>query len=246
VKIDASGLSMIRRHKAAITQFQVFGERGSGTNVIRRSMELNLEAQRVETLGWKHGFPHMVGIPNALLVVCVVRHPWDWARSMFARPWHAHPGMQKLGFDAFIRHPWLSIVDRPTDFEELHDEIKAFGTLLQMDLHPISGRPFANLMALRNAKLAALRGFEQRNCNLAFLRLEPFQADPEGMITRLAEGFEIPRKGAFQPVNRRMGTRFTPSVPDRPPPPEQMSDENAAFLRETLDLDQEAALGYAL
>lgn len=245
MQIDESGLTMIRRGTAPMTQFQVLGERGSGTNYVRKLMQKNLLIHRVEALGWKHGFPHMVAIPGNLLVVCVVRHAWDWARSLYARPWHAHPQLQTLPFSGFIRSEWHSIVDRPTDFEELRPELNARGAPLQQDRHPITGRRFENIFALRNAKLAALRGMANRDCNLVFVRLEAFQQAPENMLNTVSETFDIERKGTeFSGVTRRLGNRFAPKVKNRPPPPEHPEKADAIFMRGALDIAQERAMGY--
>nr|WP_249200244.1 hypothetical protein [Thetidibacter halocola] len=243
MQIDETGL-FIRRQDAPLRQFQVLGERGSGTNVVRKTIQRHLAIDRVESLGWKHGFPGMIAIPRDLLVICVVRHPWDWARSLYARPWHAHPAMQALGFSDFIRAEWVSIIDRPTDFG-LRADSPLQGQPLQPDRDPFSGLPFPNLFALRTAKLRALTGMARRGCSLAFLRFEAFLNDPEAMTDRIARAFNVDRRiEGFSPVTRRMGTRFNPSVDDRPPPPDLPTPEDAAFIRNSLDGALEAALGY--
>ncbi len=225
--------------------FQVMGERASATNFIRKTIQKNTDLFRTEGLGWKHGFPTMVAIPQNLLVVCAVRNAVDWALSMYTRPWHAHPDMQALGFSDFIRAPWNSIVDRQDDFEQMHAEVRTQGVALQLDRDPITGAMFPSLFALRRAKLNSLMGFWARGASVAFVRAEAVQADPEGMIDALRAGLALPpARKPFNPVKRRMGNRFMLSVPERAPTPEQMSSDDMAFLRATLDLEQEAALGY--
>ena len=245
VRIDQSGMTVIRLPGHRPRQFQVLGERASGTNILRKLIEVNLPLDRVDSLGWKHGFPHMVAIPPDLLVLCVVRHAWDWVTSLYTRPWHAHPALQAMSFAQFIRSEWHSIVDRPGDFEELHPELNALGAPLQFDRHPITGLPFANVFALRNAKIAALRGMAHRNCNLVLLRSEDFLADPEAGIGRIADAFDLPRPQEFRNIGRRLGTRFRPSVEGRAPAPEFPDPSDAAFMLRALDLEQEAALGYS-
>jgi hypothetical protein len=243
LQIDETGLFTLRQDTPP-RQFQVLGERGSGTNVVRKTIQRHLAIDRIESLGWKHGFPCMIAIPRDLLVICVVRHPWDWARSLYARPWHAHPAMQALGFSDFIRAEWDSVVDRPTDFG-LRTDSPLQGLPLQLDRDPLSGQPFPNLFALRTAKLRALTGMAQRGCSLAFMRFESFLDDPEAMTARIARAFDLDRRiEGFAPITRRMGTRFNPSVKDRPPPPDMPTPQDAAFIRAALDPVLEAAMGY--
>ena len=71
--------------------FQVIGERGSGTNVVRKLIDKNIASFRTEALGWKHGFPRMLAVPDNLLTIVCIRNAESWALSMHKRPWHADP-----------------------------------------------------------------------------------------------------------------------------------------------------------
>ena len=55
-----------------ITRYQVFGERSSGTNFVKRLLGRNTALAPSEGLGWKHGLPHMAAIP---------RHRWAIATA---------------------------------------------------------------------------------------------------------------------------------------------------------------------
>ncbi|MFW2541927.1 hypothetical protein ACN2XU_04735 [Primorskyibacter sp. 2E107] len=245
VHIGPSGFFAIKRIDKPMQQFQVLGERASGTNLLRKTIEKNLDIQRTEGLGWKHGFPQMVAIPERLLVLCIVRNAADWARSMYKRPWHGHPELQKRAFPDFIRHQWVTIVDRPADFEMIHPELAVKGAALQLDRDPISGLAYDNLFALRTAKLRALAGMANRGRNIVFIRMEDFTADPERMLKKLSEEFDIsPKRPFYKPVLRRLGTRFNPAVNDRPDPPNPMRDADRAHMLAHLDADIEASFGY--
>lgn len=227
------------------TMFQVFGERGSGTNVVRKLIERNTRAFRTEGLGWKHGFPMMAAIPQCLLVVCVVRDARKWALSMHKRPWHMDPRDQGRGFSEMIRCEWRSVVDRPSDFELISEECPSQGEPLQYDRHPITGAPFPNLFALRKWKLRALSGLRNRGASFAFVQLEHVLADPEDFIVRLRAHFDLePRPRPFRMVTRKMGQNFKFSVADRPETPAEMNAEDLAFMIRELDLEDEARLGY--
>ncbi|WP_425038538.1 hypothetical protein [Primorskyibacter sp. S187A] len=242
-----TGLFLRLRPKAEFEMFQVMGERASGTNYIRKIMELNTTIRRTDALGWKHGFPTMVAIPPNLLTICAMRHAEAWALSMHKRPWHAHPNIQKLEFSEFIRSPWVGIVDRLGDFETLHDEIRPHvtGRTLELDRHPLTGAPFPNLFALRRAKLLSLVGMLNRDCSVALLQMETATMVPEALITALRMATGAEGKGpAFKTPKRRMGNNFRRSVAARPETPKAMSDDDRAFMRSQLDVELEAALGY--
>lgn len=229
---------------ARITRFQVLGERSSGTNFTKRLLGRNSDLRPTEALGWKHGFPHAGAIPPDLVVIGVVRRADEWARSMHARPWHCSAEMQRLGFSAFIRAEWDTYVDRPQYFGRTLDT-GSVGQPLQHDRHPLTGRRFANIFALRQAKLDGLRSYQNRGCSFVLLRMETVTGDPEGTLDQLLHVLGQPaRSGAFRPVVKRLGTRFRAATETRPAPPEQMSENDLEFLRNTVNAAQEAALGY--
>ena len=242
-----SGLFLRRRHDLPLTQFQVLGERGSATNLVRKLIEKNAAIMRTEALGWKHAIPGMVAVPQDFLVVAVVRDARDWALSMHKRPWHADPTLQALPFGAFLRAQWRGIVDRGADFEQIHPEIadKVQGLRLELDHHPVTGKPYPNLFALRRTKLEGLLSFLNRDCNLLLVRAETVQADPEGFVMRFVQETGLPLSGKkVSGVKRRLGTRFNHSAPERGETPQVMAKDDLAFMRQELDLTLEAALGY--
>lgn len=229
----------------APTMFQVLGERASGTNVVRKTIERNSTLFRTEGLGWKHGFPTMVAIPDNLMVVCAFRHAEAWARSMHKRPWHAHPDLQSLPFDQFLRSEWRAIVDRPADFEQIHPEMQVQGAALQYDRHPLTGAAFPNLFALRRAKMEAVLGMANRGCHFAWVQLEALQRDGAAFMADLRAAFDAPaRRPEHRAVTQRLGNRFNNSVANRPQTPDSLSDADRAYLRCELDLQAESLLGY--
>ncbi|MGR3504999.1 MAG: hypothetical protein ACU0B7_03910 [Paracoccaceae bacterium] len=242
-----SGVFLRRRHDVALTQFQVLGERGSATNLVRKLIEKNVDIMRTEALGWKHAIPGMVAIPQDFLVVAVVRDARAWALSMHKRPWHADPRLQALSFGAFLRAQWQGIVDRSADFEQIHPEIadRVQGLRLELDHHPITGKPYPNLFALRQTKLEGLLGFLNRDCNLLLVRAEMVQADPARFVQWFVYETGLPLSGkSISGVKRRLGTRFNHSTPARGETPVALAEDDIAFLKQELDLSLESALGY--
>ncbi len=150
---------------------QVFGERASGTNFVKRLIGRNTALTPIEDLGWKHGFPQMIAVPEDVLVIAVVRDARAWALSMFARPWHTPPAMQRLDFPAFLRADYATIADRARYFPQIAAH-GGLGQPLQADRHPLTGAVFPNILALRRAKLAGHLSLLVRTRPAALVRLE--------------------------------------------------------------------------
>ena len=229
--------------RGPVGRYQVFGERSSGTNFVKRLVGRNTALIPTEELGWKHALPHMTAIPPDMAVICVIRDAARWALSMHAKPWHCPPTMQALGFSEFIRTEWATIADRPRYFPQ----VKALGGVgepLQYDRDPYTGQPWPDLLALRQAKLRGLLSFLNRDCSVVFCRLEAVQAAPEQFLAELAEATGQPAPGPYRPVMKRLGSKFQPAIADRPATPDALLPEDMAFLRSRLDLGLEARLGY--
>lgn len=226
-----------------INRFHVLGERSSGTNFVKRLLGRNTGLKPTEALGWKHAFVHTRAVPSDLAVICTVRSADSWVRSMYAKPWHTTPAMQELEFSDFIRAPWDTIIDRPRYFENL--DRKTLGQPLQHDRNPLTGARFDNIFALRAAKLRNLLSMLNRDCACVILRMEDATTAPEATLARLRESLGQPASdGEFRPVIKRLGSKFKASVPVRPAAPETLSAADMAYMRDNLDLDLEAQLGY--
>lgn len=222
---------------------QVFGERSSGTNFVKRLLGRNTPLQPIEALGWKHGFPQMTAIPPDVLIVACVRDARPWSLSMHAKPWHTPPAMQRLGYSDFIRHPWETIADRKRYFPQVAD-LGGDGRPLQHDRNPLTGLPFPDLFSLRRAKLASLLSFMRRDCTLVVCRLEAVQQAPEAFLANVARRLALRPPGHYRPVVKRLGSRFRASVEARPETPRAVPEADLVFLRGRLHLETESRLGY--
>ena len=234
----------ITRPQTAPTRYQVFGERSSGTNFVKRLIGRNAPLTPIEDLGWKHGFPQMTAIPGDVAIICMVRDARSWALSMHAKPWHCPPAMQALPFSYFIRSEWGTIADRKRYFPQVA-ALGGQGQPLQHDCHPLTGLPFANLFALRRAKLQALLSYQRRGCTVVLCRMEAVQRAPEPFLAALHAEFGIQAPdSAFRPVHKRLGSKFLASIEHHPHTPKTLDAADMALLRAELDLETEAALGY--
>lgn len=237
-------------HKASdgpFDRFQVLGERGCGTNIIRKTVQDALSIKRTEALGWKHGFPAMIAIPPTFLTICAVRTPLKWAHSLYKRPWHAAPEVQALDFAAFLRAPWHSCVDKLGHFDGIAPRLHPLGHELQWDRHPITGARFENIFAMRTLKHRALLSLPARGASVVYVSLDAFNAAPEAFLRDLSQTFGLGFTAAgYTPTARRMGNRFTPVVKDRAPAPEVWSAQDVAFTHSQLDAQIEESLGFPL
>lgn len=241
-----TGWHIHRAHDAPPDRFQVLGERGCGTNVIRKTVQDALQIQRTEALGWKHGFPSMIAIPPTFLTICAVRAPDKWAHSLYKRPWHAAPHVQANDFATFLRSPWHSVVDKLGHFDGIAPRLHPLGEALQWDRHPITGAPFETIFAMRNLKHRALLGLPARSASVVYVSLDAFNAAPEAFLAELGAAFNLrATERGYAPVERRMGNRWTAAVEGRAPAPEAWSETDLAFMHSQLDPQLETSLGFA-
>lgn len=235
-------------HKAGdgpFDRFQVLGERGCGTNIIRKTVQDALTIKRTEALGWKHAVPAMIALPPGFLTICAVRAPDKWAHSLYKRPWHATAEVQSRSFADFLRAPWDSYVDKLGHFDGIAPRLHPLGHTLQWDRHPITGAPYENIFAMRNLKHRALMSLPARGGSVAYVSLDAFNADPQGFLKDLSTHFGLsPTKQGYSPVERRMGNRWTPEVADRAPAPDVWNDKDTAWMHSQLDARIETALGF--
>lgn len=228
-------------------RFQVLGERGCGTNIIRKTVQDALAIKRTEALGWKHGVPAMIAIPPSFLTICAVRAPLTWANSLYKRPWHADPSVQALDFATFLRRPWRAYVDKIGHFDGIAPRLHPEGHEMQWDRHPVTGARFSNIFAMRNLKHRALLSLPARGASVVYIALDAFNANPQNFLKDLSEEFGLSYSaGGYTPVARRMGNRFTPAIKDRAAPPEPWPDADIAFMHSQLDPTLERVFGFPI
>lgn len=233
----------IRPGTAVPTRFQVLGERSSGTNYVKRLLGRNTPLSPVETLGWKHGPLQAMAVPRDMVVLVSVRNPADWALSMFAKPWHTPAAMQALPFSDFLRAPWATILDHPKYFEGAGPAM--IGQPLQQDRDPATGLPYDNLFQLRIGKLRSHLSLINRGCSFVLVRQETAVNTPKEFLHQFRTDLGLPPSDApLRPVVKRLGARFNAAVQDRPAKPEAFPAPDREYMRETLDLALETALGY--
>jgi hypothetical protein len=188
---------------------------------------------------------HSLAIPEDLLVIVAVRNAKDWARSMFSKPWHTRASVQKLEFSEFLRSPWKTVIDRPRYFEGMTHGNEA-GRILQLDRDVLTGLPYPNLFALREGKLFSHLSFSNRGCTFCLVQMEFATKAPDAFVEQMLAAFSLPPLAApLKPVHKRLGSRFVPSVEARPELPEGWAEADMAFLKDNVNAELEALLGYS-
>ncbi|MFV0410316.1 MAG: hypothetical protein ACK5LJ_11660 [Paracoccus sp. (in: a-proteobacteria)] len=229
-----------------IRDFQVFGERCSGTNYLEHLISENFEATCIHHYGWKHAAPTMPAIWSHSLILVIVRHPLEWLLSLHRTPYEGAPQLHDRAFSDFIREEWESIArPRFQGWEKwgLRKDGRMRGEVLQLDRHPISGRRFANALEMRMIKAQAMMGLRNRAGNFALMRFEDLQRNPASLLTRLGARFNLTAKPAAPklPTERLdpKSARLRPRLSARDIVPKDL-----AFIRTGLDPDLESLLGY--
>ncbi|OKH19072.1 hypothetical protein [[Limnothrix rosea] IAM M-220] len=100
--------------KSSITQFKIFGERHTATNIIAKLIiqNFNLDYRYYDFLGWKHrkapSVKELQSEPLVLntLFLITVRHPYEWAAAMHRRPYCDYDALiHRYGFKDFLKYP---------------------------------------------------------------------------------------------------------------------------------------------
>lgn len=245
-ELSGQGWSMIRSHSVRPSRFKVLGERASGTNFAVGVIQKNTDLTHVGPMeyGWKHGFPAMIGVAWTDLQVVIFRDAVSWVKSLYTKPWSSHRSMHSLDFPGFIRAEWNATVQKPKHWYEL--PMKPFnGVPLQMDRHPITGKPFGSVMQLRNAKCAAWLGMANRDINVVLARYEALRDDPNRFLDDLAHVYGIQANPTVVLPQKTLGSNYRMvDVQARRGEVEQISDFDRDLIVSELDQEQEAVMGY--
>ncbi|WP_333847625.1 hypothetical protein [Phaeobacter italicus] len=225
-----------------VLNYQVLGERCSGTNFLDQLILQNFTHARPRYEMWKHAFPNFIAAPSDVVFVVIFREPYGWLESMYGKPWHSRPELRALAFSDFIRSEWQSIVDVPQWFD-LPRSSPAENQPLNQDLHPITGRPFANLLDLRRAKAEALLSLPLRGAKVVFTTHDEVSTSPETIIARLAEISPAPPHPDLKVPKGHFGWSWSDRNVKPKTPGSLISAEDRSWIASQLDPALEAAMG---
>ncbi len=231
-----------RLEGSTILDFQVFGERRSGTNYFSALLNDAFEITETRAYGWKHGAPVMPCIQDTSLIAVVVRNPIEWLLSMHARPIEA-PATEGMTFSDFIRTPWQAVY-KPHALRRREIGIRGFpvarGAGLQYDRHPIEGRLFSNVLEMRVVKMQSHLGFLHRAPNVAVVRYEDLLVDPARVIRGIADSFALEVRPEAKLQIRHVG----PKTGDKRLTRADISDSDLRYISDELDQDLERRFQY--
>lgn len=223
-----------------VQRIQIFGERASGTNYLQQLLERNLPDLPVRfDFGWKH-FLHAPGVETAVdcLFLVLYRNPFDWLLSLHRHPWHVAPELKQLSFSDFLRKEWRCVWNEdsktpPTD--------PRYGTEMPFERDPVTHQPFANVLAMRTAKIRDWESLRVQTRHALYVRYEDLRADPGAAIARVAVAGGVATPAFFQPVTGYKGMAFAyrPRV-------ERMDEADLDYIVAHLDPALEQSIGYDL
>lgn len=245
--LAADGWEFHRRRDALpIQRHQVRGERATGTNLLRVLMERHVAAPHTNEYGWKHGFVSFEIVRREDLLIAIFRAPEPWLLSLYRKPWHVRGRDHNVDFQSFLRQPFRT----RRDMDLGPREVKGPGAMnmpIQLDRDPYTGLPFANPVLLRNAKNRAQLGLRNRECNACFVRYESLIAEPARFMAELSGFYDIEHDvSQVELPTERLGGFGRKVRGDQREADPAFSDEDRAFLHETLDRESEAELGYSI
>ncbi len=239
-----------------ITHIQMYGERNSGTNFIKKVILGNLEGlEKTIKFGWKHGGlseptrfygpkgnfkVQQVADPNEAddtLFVVVYRNPLSWLQSMHHDPHHA-PLHRKLKFGEFIRKPWV------TYFTESGQDASRSVARRNARIAPVNvWEDHSSVIELRQAKTKLFEDIKNQVPNVVYVNYELVRDHPERLIDALvkAYGFKRSQAEVAGVTEDKFGTgKYKP----RKYKPIPLGD--FAYIVDQLDWDSEATMGYKL
>lgn len=233
---------MLRVSSRPIRNFQVFGERSSGTNFVSHILNQHLGLKRCKAYGWKHGFPTMTSVSPRSLIVVLFRDALPWVRSMYNKPWHTTNAMQQLDFSEFIRAEWATHIKGGINSKDEAVDPHLWKHL-QLDRDPMTGMAFANIVQLRNAKNLGFLSFANRNCNVVMARYEAVAQDPQLFLDRIATTYHITPFSDYTPLEKTTGSGRWGRI-RTVKAPKFLTTEDEAFLLTHLNYETEAMIGY--
>jgi hypothetical protein len=192
-------------------------------------------AQLEEDFGWKHGCVHFEALTRrphhslATLFVVVHKHPADWLRSLYRRPYNALQPVKKWSFSEFIRQPW-----RPSRKENLPRE------------------PAANPIELWNEKHRSWLALSSKGYTALYFKNSDFLNSFESTLSPLT-GFLKRRHPDSPLINATKATKGSCETVEQlkekyveTPPFEGYSIDDRQFVEEQLDCGVLSALGYGM
>ena len=111
-------INYVRNPETKIKKFTIYGERHSGTKLLKQAISLNFDIRFTDEYGHKHfmGFADIGLLAHSYdtIFICIVRNPYDWLLANNKKPHHAPSLMPNL----LYLKDWFSIYPDKTELLE--------------------------------------------------------------------------------------------------------------------------------
>jgi len=238
-----------------ITKVFICGERCSGTNftasLIHKNFpnltetgeyghkhflwwfEISPQEELIQSMNYSTKQVHLENSDDCLFIV-VVRDPYDWLRSFYLSPYHVHKKIIGKSFLYFLTHKW--------ELSDESDEITA-GTFRADNFNFYKGRPFKNVLELRDYKMRNYMHMSSLVKNYLLVRYEDIAKDPEGFIKFISTSYALKNQSSFIPITSYKGdgeVKYQPKQHFKP------SKEALKYINQKMNWKVEEKLGYSL
>lgn len=143
-----------------IKEFQILGERCSGTTYLARVLELNFNIKQTQKFHSKHFFGfNDYNNSDDVLFIGIVRNAHTWINSLYNQPWHLSYNSCKnthaiLNNEIYSMYPHESRKDKTkTDLNKHGNKQRKEGDEMLMDRNIYTGERYKNIFDLRYTKL---------------------------------------------------------------------------------------------
>lgn len=221
----------------------VVGERVSGTCYLQSLISSNTGLKPVSSFGHKHFFQDIDAMKNAdtseTLFVFVSRDLIDWLKSFKSSTYHADRSIRNCkDMTSFLQKEWKCVYDETSGTSDTSPE---FGKEMMNERNPSDGRPFVNVIQMRNFKLRHFLSIEDYVDHFVHVRYEEVRDDPETFIETICEKYGLTLKNVFVNVETVRGKGKV--VYKRSIYPELLP-EDVELILSNVDFDLEVVLGY--
>jgi hypothetical protein len=235
----------VRTHKsgdANLRYVQIFGERNSGTNHLKRLVSENMNEpanvlgsyrtkSNPENLAKRFGYKHYYADPKKLakpeqaetLFLVLYKNPYTWIRSTLAKPYHFQASLEGKSITDLPDVPLAGVDVRGTPIP---------------DVHPETGEQIT-IFELRKHKILNWEGLVDQVDNVVYVNYEELLLRPTEIVQSICDDF---------------GSLFaTKTVRKREPDmkyvqkyvePEPFTDAELAVMDKHIDWDVESRIGY--
>jgi hypothetical protein len=176
-----------------LTQYQIYGERSSGTNILEDSLVKNFDAitafngisdvtdEKFKKYGHKHWFGNHLDLSGTddTLFICIVRDPINWLKSVYRIPRCLDRSMVKSQ-DTFLTSEVVSLwyVYSKIPPPDSH--------MLTYEFNPYTGKRYKNIFDLRHEKIKWMyEDLPKLVKNYIFIRYEDLMDDFQGTMKKI-------------------------------------------------------------